>query len=87
MSASETMSATETTIALLPSAKSNRCSHIDCNKKLLLTDMACKCTKRYCSGHRHPEIHNCTYDFNKEGVQRLSTILLKVSADSLKNRI
>jgi len=67
--------------------KSNRCSHVDCKRKLLLTDMTCKCAHRYCSGHRHPETHSCTYDFTQEGVQRLSTMLVKVTNDPLKFRI
>ena len=81
------MSASETIITTLPSNKPNRCSHDDCKRKLLLTDMACKCANRYCLGHRHPETHNCTYDYNKEGIQRLSTMLIKVTSDPLKNRL
>jgi hypothetical protein len=49
----------------------NRCSHSDCKKKLLLSDPACKCNVRFCMPHRMPESHNCTYDFKAEGRVKL----------------
>lgn len=39
-----------------------RCSGPDCKKKLKLTDMNCKCNKRFCQLHRLPETHNCGFD-------------------------
>tara|TARA_Y100000996_G_C22416523_1_gene599550 strand:+ start:73 stop:267 length:195 start_codon:yes stop_codon:yes gene_type:complete len=39
-----------------------------CKKKLKLTDMKCRCGYKFCSSHRLPEQHNCTYDFKKERV-------------------
>ena len=76
-----------TVVTTMPEVKSNRCMHSECRKKLLLSDMACKCTNRYCISHRHPETHSCAFDYNKEGIQRLSTMLVKVTNDSLKNRV
>ena len=66
---------------------SNRCCKSDCKKKLALSDFACKCEKRYCSNHRTPELHSCTYDFNSAGMKYLSTILVKTSGDKLKDRL
>ena len=46
--------------------KKKRCSHPDCRQKLSLTDMACRCTRRFCIRHRLPESHSCTYNFKNE---------------------
>jgi len=40
----------------------NRCNVVDCRKKLKLTDMECRCDKRFCSAHRLPETHKCSFD-------------------------
>jgi len=42
--------------------KKTRCSHQECRRKLKLTDMECRCHKRYCSQHRLPESHICSWD-------------------------
>ena len=39
---------------------------IICNKKLLLTDHKCRCGIIFCSNHRLPEQHDCTYNFKQE---------------------
>ena len=46
--------------------KSNRC--FICNKKVGLVTFTCKCNsiKFYCSKHRTPESHSCTYDWLKD---------------------
>ena len=44
--------------------KQKKC--IICNKKLSLTDQKCRCGIIFCSRHRLPEQHNCTYDFKTE---------------------
>jgi hypothetical protein len=51
----------------------NRCPC--CRKKLLLTDMACRCGIRHCQVHRHPESHACTHDFKSQGRAILATQL------------
>jgi predicted nucleic acid binding AN1-type Zn finger protein len=38
---------------------SKRCHHELCKKKLSITDLECKCNKRFCMNHRLPESHNC----------------------------
>ena len=43
-----------------------KCSFKGCKKKLKLTDMVCKCGKRFCSLHRLPETHNCSWDPKSE---------------------
>lgn len=34
-----------------------------CNKKLKLTDIKCKCEKIFCSLHRYPNMHDCSFNF------------------------
>ena len=43
--------------------KSSRCNLEECNKKLKLSDMMCRCEKRFCSLHRLPEQHTCSIDY------------------------
>jgi len=45
--------------------KSKRCGHPECRRKLMLTDMPCKCGIIFCSMHRLSEQHDCTFDFKK----------------------
>jgi len=49
----------------------NKCNHNECNKKLKLTDLSCRCEKRFCINHRLPESHRCVYDFKTTGLQQL----------------
>ena len=44
-----------------------RCSHVNCNKKLELVCFPCKCELKFCKLHRLPELHNCKFDFKKNG--------------------
>ena len=53
--------------------KKNRCFHVKCKKKLKLTDIICDCKNTYCSLHRLPHEHNCSYlkvkqQLNKEKI-------------------
>lgn len=43
--------------------KSNKCSYDECNKKLKLTDLKCRCEHVFCSIHRLPEKHNCKHNY------------------------
>lgn len=63
---------------------SKHCHHIDCKKKLLLSDVTCKCMERFCSLHRLPELHACTYDFKEIGKIQLSNALPKVEGSKLE---
>ena len=36
-----------------------RCSHINCNKKLKLISFDCKCGGKFCLEHRYTTSHNC----------------------------
>lgn len=45
--------------------KIKRCGHPDCRRKLMLTDMPCKCGITFCPLHRLSEQHACTFDYKK----------------------
>lgn len=51
--------------------KTNRC--VICKKKTGIMPFTCKCssTNLYCSLHRLPEAHQCTFDWVKEGQERI----------------
>jgi hypothetical protein len=61
------------------------CEFSGCKKKLMLSDMACKCQKTFCGLHRHSEGHNCTFDFKGDHVKNLlkhmSTAILAKKVD------
>ena len=41
-----------------------RCSFCDCKKKIsLLNQFKCRCGLIFCSKHKLPENHNCTFDY------------------------
>ena len=39
----------------------------------------CKCGKAFCGQHKHPEVHNCSYDHKNDGLQSLKQKLIKVA--------
>lgn len=41
----------------------NRKRCFQCNKKVGFTGIECRCGFVYCSQHRYPDSHSCTYDF------------------------
>jgi predicted nucleic acid binding AN1-type Zn finger protein len=60
-----------------------RCGASGCKKKLALTDFPCKCSTKFCSAHRLPEEHSCTFDFKAAGKallgsQRVSAVKDKI---------
>ena len=47
---------------------SSKCFLENCKSKLKLYDLSCRCENKYCTKHRLPELHNCSYDFKKEKI-------------------
>ena len=45
------------------------CQFRDCNKRIKITDFACKCEKLYCKMHKSPENHDCKYDYREIGLK------------------
>ena len=58
--------------------ESSKCFHESCRSKLKLYDLSCRCDHRFCTKHRLPEFHSCSYDFKKEKIN-----LQKVVADKV----
>ncbi len=67
------------------SIMSNRCNASECKKKLKLTDMKCRCEKRFCATHRLPETHNCTFDHTAREWSALVSQLMQNQTD--KNKV
>ena len=70
--------------------KKNRCAFDGCRKKLKLTDMDCKCKNRFCSLHRLPETHNCSWNpknENEMNIYKEKSGLNQVSAFAKMERI
>ena len=51
--------------------KKPRCAMEGCNKKLSNTAcmITCRCGLNFCTVHRMPECHKCTFDFKKQSEQ------------------
>ena len=45
--------------------KNNICAFQNCNKKIKITDFACKCENYYCKYHKDPLNHNCSYNYKE----------------------
>jgi hypothetical protein len=69
------------------SPKPKRCGHTECKKKLSMTDMDCRCGRRFCMNHRHAEAHSCTFDYKSVGVKELNKALVKCAADAMGDRL
>jgi hypothetical protein len=55
-----------------------------CSRKLDLAarTMICKCSHIFCSVHRQAEVHNCTYDFKSNQVNKLEKDLLSAKTSA-----
>jgi hypothetical protein len=49
--------------------KTDRCEY--CKKKIGILGLKCKCNKLLCVSHLQAELHDCSYDYKKEGVDIL----------------
>jgi hypothetical protein len=58
-----------------------------CNKKLGLIPFKCKCEESFCSMHRAPEDHKCTYDFKREAKEWLEKNNKACITSKLDNKI
>lgn len=62
--------------------KTVRC--FSCREKLGMFGISCKCGHVYCSQHRMPEDHSCTYDFKSQQKQILEKQNPKVAGSKLE---
>ena len=59
------------------------CEYEDCNRKLKIHDLSCKCGKTFCKFHKFPEQHNCNYDYkesenNDKKIQNMKCLPKKI---------
>lgn len=59
----------------------NRC--MSCNKKIGISGFDCKCAGMFCSVHRYPSSHNCTFDFHTDYKKKLAINNPKVVAEKI----
>lgn len=78
-------SAVSLSISSTPSKKpKNRCQF--CSKKVGLTFFACKCddSAMFCSSHRYPHSHNCSFDHQQQQKNKLTKANPLVAHDKLE---
>lgn len=63
-----------------PAETQKRCGAVACKKRLMLTDVACRCGYKFCAAHRHAEEHECMFDYKGAATAALSTSLVKCVA-------
>jgi AN1-type zinc finger protein 5/6 len=73
----------DTNNSSIPKKKASRC--VICRKKVGLLAFTCECSDvlKFCSSHRHPESHQCTFDHKNKGKNILEGKLVKVSGEKL----
>ncbi|KAL6616117.1 hypothetical protein ACP70R_038387 [Stipagrostis hirtigluma subsp. patula] len=63
----------------------NRC--VSCLKKVGLTGFVCRCGKKYCGRHRHPEEHGCSFDFKVAGRVAIARANPLIKGEKLHDKI
>jgi predicted nucleic acid binding AN1-type Zn finger protein len=61
----------------------NKCSCDNCNKKVNLIGYKCKCNGTYCTLHRYPETHKCSFNYQSYGKNQLEHNLIKLETIKL----
>ena len=62
----------------------NRCSFINCNKKITIYDTPCKCNLLFCKKHKFFKDHNCTFDYVNNQKIKLLKLNPKIINKSLE---
>jgi predicted nucleic acid binding AN1-type Zn finger protein len=60
-----------------------KCECEGCKKKLILSDVQCKCKKYFCNMHRFADNHNCEFDYRSDGINNLKKNLIEVKSSTL----
>ncbi|WMV20139.1 hypothetical protein MTR67_013524 [Solanum verrucosum] len=58
-----------------------------CKKKVRLIGFSCRCKGMFCSVHRYPEEHACTFDYKSAGRVTLAKENPPCRRDKLETRI
>ncbi|KAI3987138.1 hypothetical protein MKX01_036928 [Papaver californicum] len=70
---------------VVAAVKPSRC--LTCRKRVGLTGFKCKCGITFCSTHRYPEQHGCTFDYKAVGRDAITKANPIVKAQKLENKI
>ncbi|CAH9062999.1 unnamed protein product [Cuscuta europaea] len=54
-----------------------------CKKKVGVMGFNCRCGYAYCGSHRHPEVHDCSFDFKGQGRRVLAMVNPAVKPDKI----
>ncbi|PKA45825.1 Zinc finger A20 and AN1 domain-containing stress-associated protein 6 [Apostasia shenzhenica] len=60
----------------------NRC--LMCQKKVGITWFKCRCGSTFCSSHRYPETHHCSFDYKSAGREAIAKENPVVKADKIE---
>lgn len=60
----------------------NRC--FLCRKRVGLTGFKCRCGDMFCSNHRYPETHECSFDFKSAGEEAIARANPIVKAEKIE---
>ncbi|KAF8397839.1 hypothetical protein HHK36_016764 [Tetracentron sinense] len=60
----------------------SRCS--TCRKRVGLTGFRCRCGTTFCSSHRYPEQHGCTFNFKEAGREAIAKANPVVKGEKLE---
>ncbi|XP_009408498.2 zinc finger A20 and AN1 domain-containing stress-associated protein 6 [Musa acuminata AAA Group] len=60
----------------------NRC--FQCKKRVGLTGFKCRCSSTFCSAHRYPETHECSFDYKTAGREAISKENPVVKAEKIE---
>lgn len=60
----------------------NRC--FLCRKRVGLTGFKCRCGSMFCSNHRYPETHECSFDFKTAGEEAIAKANPVVKAEKIE---
>ncbi|CAI0404321.1 unnamed protein product [Linum tenue] len=77
-------SATDTTSKTVKKEDKNCGS---CRRRVGLLGFKCRCKKLFCSKHRYPEEHRCSFDYKGFGRRILEQQNPAVDSDKLENRV
>ncbi|XP_047326018.1 zinc finger A20 and AN1 domain-containing stress-associated protein 6-like [Impatiens glandulifera] len=58
-----------------------------CRKKVGLLGFNCRCGIVFCGSHRHPETHQCKFDFKSGAIDDLERANPLVKSDRLQDRV
>ncbi|XP_042477493.1 zinc finger A20 and AN1 domain-containing stress-associated protein 1-like [Macadamia integrifolia] len=79
---SSALNSTATSVVGVESSVKKRC--VSCKKRVGILGFNCRCGSTFCSEHRYPEVHACTFDFKSMGRDAIAKANPVVKADKVR---